>query len=99
MFNEDLVDFIWDPAKEEKNILKHGIDFATAARAFVDPHRRVFKDIKHSHQEDRFFCIGKVDGKVLTVRFLWRGETTIRIIGAGYWRKGESYYDKKNIQN
>ena len=30
------------------------------------------------------------------VRFTYRGET-IRIIGAGYWRKGRRLYEKENL--
>ena len=44
--------------------------------------------------ESRFFCIGKTAGKILTVRFTYRGND-IRIIGAGYWRKGKLIYEKK----
>jgi hypothetical protein len=32
---------------------------------------------------------------VLTVRFTWR-DGTIRIIGAGYWRKGKAIYEQQN---
>jgi hypothetical protein len=38
---------------------------------------------------------GKVKGGVMTVRFTDR-EGRIRIIGAGYWRKGKKIYDKEN---
>ena len=38
---------------------------------------------------------GKVKGGVMTVRFTFR-EGRIRIIGAGYWRKGKKIYDKEN---
>ncbi len=34
-------------------------------------------------------------GGILTVRFTYRGET-IRILGAGYWRKGKRIYEEKN---
>jgi uncharacterized DUF497 family protein len=88
-------DFVWDAQKELANIEKHGIDFATAARAFLDPKRKVFKDSKHSAGEPRQFCIGKVDGRVMTVRFVIR-EGKIRIFGAGYWRKGATYYEAKD---
>jgi len=50
---------------------------------FQDPRRKVFIDSKHSQSEERYFCIGKVAGRILTVRFVYRGEM-IRIIGAGY---------------
>lgn len=86
--------FIWDFDKELVNIDKHGVDFVTAARAFKDPKRKIYIDSKHSKKEERFFCIGKVDDEVLTVRFTYRADK-IRIIGAGYWRKGERYYEKK----
>ena len=86
--------FIWDPFKEIENILKHGVDFKVAQLAFEDPHRRITHDARHSRKEDRFFCAGKVGDKILTVRFTYR-ENQIRIIGAGYWRKGKVLYEKK----
>jgi len=87
-------EFEWDIHKERLNIQKHGIDFSFAARVFIDPDRKIYIDEKHSIKEQRFFCIGLVCGKVMTVRFLYRG-AVIRIIGAGYWRKGKSYYEKE----
>lgn len=87
--------FIWDFEKELINIDKHGVDFVTASKAFKDPKRKIYIDSKHSKKEERFFCIGKVGGKILTVRFSYRSGK-IRIIGAGYWRKGERYYEKED---
>ena len=84
--------FIWDPQKEAENIKKHGIDFKTAINVFRDPQRKIIIDSKHSEQEVRFFCIGKVEERVITVRFSVRAEK-VRIIGAGYWRKGVKYYE------
>jgi uncharacterized protein len=89
-----MTKFIWDPGKEAENILKHGVDFETAQMAFDDPNRRITHDLKHSRDENRFFCVGKVADKVLMVRFTYRG-SDIRIIGAGYWRKGKNFYEKK----
>jgi len=88
-------DFIWDQRKELINIKKHGIDFATAAGAFKDTKRKIYTDSKHSEDEERFFCIGKAGGKILTVRFIYR-QDKIRIFGAAYWRKGRVYYEKEN---
>ena len=85
--------FIWDFEKELTNIYKHGADFVTAAKAFKDPNRKIYIDSKHSKKEERFFCIGKVGSRILTVRFTYQ-HGKIRIIGAGYWRKGERYYEK-----
>ena len=88
-------DFIWNAQKELINIQKHGVDFATAARAFLDPKRRIYNDSRHSLVEPRHFCFGKVDDRVMTVRYVYR-QGKIRIFGAGYWRKGSAYYEKKD---
>jgi uncharacterized DUF497 family protein len=66
-----------------------------AQRAFLDPHRVIAEDVNHSSEEDRFYCVGKVDEGIITVRFTYRDDV-IRIIGAGYWRKGKRIYEKEN---
>ena len=55
----------------------------------------IAKDLTHSQTEERFYCFGEVDGGVLTVRFMYRA-SIIRIIGAGYWRKGKAIYEREN---
>ena len=85
--------FVWDMGKENANIAKHSINFTIAAQAFLDSKRKIFTDSKHSAKEPRYFCIGKVDNRIITVRFTYR-EGYIRIFGAGYWRKGKEYYEK-----
>ena len=87
--------FIWDDKKDAENYLRHHIDFAAATKAFADPKRKVFADSRHSGKEERLFCIGSVNNKVLTVRFTYRG-SKIRIIGAGFWRKGRRHYEKED---
>ncbi len=86
--------FEWNEAKEKENIGKHGVDFETAVNAFLDSKRIIAHDDAHSEIEPRMFCIGLVDSKVLTVRFAYR-KPRIRIFGAGYWRKGKVFYEKK----
>lgn len=86
--------FVWDPRREWVNIHKHGVDFAIASKVFQDPQRKIFEDFRHGEKEKRFYCIGKVSGRILTVRFVYR-ENTIRIFGAGYWRKGRTIYGKE----
>jgi len=87
--------FDWDTDKDGENQQKHGISFARAQYAFADPQRVIAKDITHSQTEERFYCFGEVDGGVLTVRFTYRA-SVIRIIGAGYWRKGKVIYEREN---
>ncbi|OGP59755.1 MAG: hypothetical protein A2V67_03135 [Deltaproteobacteria bacterium RBG_13_61_14] len=89
------VRFEWDEKKDAANRRKHGVAFALAQMAFLDPRRVIARDLKHSGAEPRYYCLGEVEGGILTVRFTYR-EDVIRIIGAGYWRKGREVYEKEN---
>jgi uncharacterized DUF497 family protein len=90
-----LPDIEWDDFKNAQNTEKHGVSFYEAQYAFADTQRVIIEDLDHGGDEDRFFCFGKVKGGVMTVRFTFR-EGIIRIIGAGYWRKGKKIYEKEN---
>lgn len=87
--------FEWDDAKDRLNRTKHGVSFALAQQAFFDPRRVIAEDLSHSATELRYFCFGRVGDGIMTVRFIWR-EKRIRIIGAGYWRKGKTIYEQEN---
>ncbi len=87
--------FEWDTRKDSDNQEKHGIAFSMAQLAFADPRRVIAEDTAHSETEKRFYCFGEVEGGILTVRFTYRSGV-IRIIGAGYWRKGKVIYEREN---
>ena len=87
--------FAWDPEKDLINQAKHGVSFAEAQYAFADPYRVIARDLSHSANESRYFCFGKRGGGILTVRFTYR-RGVIRILGAGYWRKGKQVYEREN---
>jgi len=87
--------FEWDDAKDRLNQKKHGISFALAQLAFLDPKRVIAEDPKHSSDEDRYYCIGRVGDAIVTARFTYRGNV-IRLFGAGYWRKGKQIYEAEN---
>lgn len=84
--------FEWDPAKDSANQAKHGVSFQEAQHAFLDPSRVIARDLTHSRMEPRYYCFGRVGEGILTVRFTYRGQL-IRIIGAGYWRRGKRIYE------
>ena len=90
-----MLEFEWDGRKDRQNQIKHGVSFRVAQHAFADPKRVIAEDLEHSQKEGRFYCFGRVDGGILTVRFTYRGNR-LRIIGAGYWREGRSIYEEKN---
>jgi len=89
--------FEWNEANNLENQEKHGVSFAEAQHAFLDQNRVIAEDLEHSQNEIRYYCFGKdKDGAgILTVRFTYRAGR-IRIIGAGYWRRGKQLYEKSN---
>lgn len=90
------MNFEWDDNKNAINIKKHNVSFYEAQKAFIDQNRVIAEDTKHSTDtEKRYYCFGLVNDHVLTVRFTYR-KNVIRIIGAGYWRKGVKIYGQKN---
>ena len=90
-----MSNFVWDQKKNIENQTKHSVAFEEAQFAFFDRNRVIARDLEHSKTEERFYCFGKCGDRILTVRFTYR-ENKIRIIGAGYWRKGKQIYEKEN---
>ncbi len=96
MTSEQKVSFEWDEEKDLFNQEKHGVPFSIAQFAFADPKRVILEDVTHSTESElRYFCLGEVNQGIMTVRFTYR-RGRIRIIGAGYWRKGKQIYDRQN---
>ncbi len=92
---DELVRFEWDPDKDLENFAKHGVSFVQAQAAFADERLVVIDDAGHSLDESRYYCFGRVEQGILTVRFTLR-IGVIRIIGAGFWRKGKARYEREN---
>jgi uncharacterized DUF497 family protein len=91
----DEPSFEWDEAKDTVNQRKHGVSFREAQYAFLDPKRVIAEDRSHSQKEQRYYCFGsdREGTAILTVRFTYRSGC-IRIIGAGYWRRGKKVYEQ-----
>jgi uncharacterized DUF497 family protein len=87
--------FEWDEGKDAANRRKHGVGFALAREAFLDPARVIARDLAHSGAEQRHCCFGRVAAGIMTVRFTYR-RGVIRIFGAGYWRRGGRIYEEAN---
>ena len=77
-------DFQWDSEKDKRNQEKHHVSFALAQLAFLDTRRIILEDLSHCEDENHYYCMGRVAGGILTVRFVYRNDQ-IRIFGAGYW--------------
>ena len=82
------MEFEWDEHKQRANIAKHGIDFATAALVFSDPHLALGADRTDDRGEQRWHALGLAGGlePLLIVIHVYReandGEEIIRIISA-----------------
>jgi uncharacterized DUF497 family protein len=83
------MDFEWDTDKERANRKKHGIDFRTATKVFLDPYTIELDDLG-TGEEVRINAIGLVDGRVLFVTYTIRGDV-IRIISA----RGAELHEKR----
>ena len=76
--------FEWDDTKNDKNILKHSVNFQEASTVFRDPQAVVLDDVAHSRDEERFIIIGESEKqRILIVCHCYRGDDEIiRIISA-----------------
>jgi uncharacterized protein len=62
-------------------VRQHGIDFPTAVRVFLDPHRIEREDTRISYGETRFQVIGMVGVQVLVLIYTPRADQ-IRTVSA-----------------
>lgn len=95
-YNDYRLDFEWDLQKEQCNIAKHGLDFKTASKVFMDSNRIEYYDGDHSTSEDRYITIGMVDNISIVVTVVYtERESAIRIISARMATRAErrKYYD------
>lgn len=71
---------LWDPAKAQANLRKHGVRFSDAESVLCDPQAITIDD--DSAREPRYVTIG-LDGlgRVLVVVYTYRGDE-VRLISA-----------------
>lgn len=87
--------FEWDKEKSESNFKKHGIDFETARKIWLDENR---VEIEAPYPiEKRWVEIGAIGDKVWTAIFTIR-EDAVRIISVRRSRtKEKKIYDKETL--
>ena len=78
--------FEFDPVKSAINKEKHGIDFVEAQAIWADD--KAFRADIRFEDEDRFYAVGQVDGKLWTAVCTMRGNT-VRIISVRRSRQDE----------
>jgi uncharacterized DUF497 family protein len=72
------MDFDWDEGKRRKNLAKHGLDFADAARMGWAT-ATILEDIREDYGERRYLAFAMWDGRLHMVAFAIRSEN-FRII-------------------
>jgi uncharacterized DUF497 family protein len=74
--------FEWDESKRSANLRKHGVDFADAVGALLDPHCLTRED-DAAEGEIRFVTLGRgFSDRLLLVVWTERDGDTLRIISA-----------------
>jgi hypothetical protein len=90
------IEFEWDQANRDKNLLKHRVTDEECEEVFFDTRKRFLKDVLHSNHESRYILIGQTKKqRVLFVVFTTRNHK-IRIISARDLNKRERNLYEKN---
>ena len=87
--------FIWDEAKRESNLRKHGLDFADGPRVF-DGIVVQQPDTRFHYDEHRHIAVGMLDTLVVIVVHVETDET-IRIISMRRATRNETNFYYENI--
>jgi hypothetical protein len=75
-------EFLWDKGNKEKNFLKHKVTDQESEESFFDQKKKIFKDVLHSNNEDRYILLGKSKGgRILFIVFTLR-QGKVRVISA-----------------
>lgn len=76
------VRFEWDKGNLDKNWHKHKVDAKEAEQVFTNKPLKIFKDIEHSQNEDRFVALGTTNqNRKLYLVFTIR-DAFLRVISA-----------------
>lgn len=87
--------FIWDEAKRQINLKKHGLDFADAHKVF-DGAIILFEDNRFEYSEQRMIAVGLLDITVVVVVHV-ENDDIIRIISMRKATKNEQKLYYRNL--
>jgi len=88
----------WDAAKNRRNILKHGIDFADVESMFNYPLLTLLDD-REDYGELRWISIGPLQALVAAVVYTERDQDVLRIISARKATRSEVRHYEQAIEN
>ncbi len=88
------MDLIWDEAKRQNNLNKHGLDFRDAERVFAGP-LLLFEDVREDYGEERMIAVGLLDALVVLIVHV-ESDDCIRVISM---RKATSHETELFFKN
>ena len=92
------LEFEWDKGNTDKNLKEHGVSDKEAEEVFDSLKKFIFKDEKHSLDEERYMIWGQANkGRKLSVFFTLR-KNKVRIISARDMSRKERSAHEKKIQ-
>ena len=86
--------FEWDDAKNRRNFVKHGLDFADAELVFAGP-CVTFVDDRFDYGEERLVTLGLLAGRQVTIAHSLRGKATRIISMRKANRREQKIYQKR----
>ncbi|MCB1674500.1 MAG: BrnT family toxin, partial [Pseudomonadales bacterium] len=89
------VRYIWDEAKRQSNLKKHGLDFADAEQVFNNP-LVTFEDNRMAYGEQRMIALGLLKALIVVVVHV-EDDQTIRIISMRKANRHESNLYYQNL--
>ena len=80
-FELNQISFVWNRAKAQENLRKHGVAFEQAAQAFFDPFLRVVDASPDDEARDAIIGMDEQWNLLFVVHIAFEGES-VRIISA-----------------
>ena len=91
--------YIWDEAKREVNLEKHGLDFADAWMIYENPDKYTLESSRPEERRWLDLALVEVKGRVLVLVYTERGKD-IRVISFRYAnRKEREFYEQARKEN
>ncbi|MBL0229529.1 MAG: BrnT family toxin [Moraxellaceae bacterium] len=87
--------YIWDEAKRQSNLQKHGLDFVDADKVFNSP-MVLFEDNRVAYGEQRMIALGLLKTLIVVVVHV-EDDETIRIISMRKANRDETNLYYRNI--
>lgn len=88
------IEFEWDAAKNESNLIKHGVSFEEAAEVFLDPFYKL-GDATRAHEERSFVLGYSFSQRILLVVYVDRKERNRIISVRPATRYERKFYERE----